>query len=439
MKKILSIILLVCTFAFLSFTTPDSVYAASAKISVTGSKTVVVGNTVKVTFTVSSSSALGSWAFDVKYDSSKLTYVSSTLEGSTRAVGFASNGNTKTKTYTITFRAKSAGTAKISVQNSEIVGWDEKTMSISNGSLSINIITQQQLEASYSSNNNLKSLSVDGHELTPKFDKNTLEYSLELENDVRSINVKADKEDSKASLKGGGNYSLNEGSNDITITVTAENGNAKNYVIHATVKELNPINVTIDGKEYSVVRKKDGLTIPSTFEETITMINGEEVPAFESAITGYRLVALKDEDSNVNFYIMEDNGVYKKYEEIIFGGITLYPISPKDKEVKTMKIDKEETVLYGDKEIKTYTSLGANYPLVYGVNIQTGEANWYTYDEKEGTLQRYDNTKVEELENKNNKFLFLIVVLSGSSLIIMVFLLILCSKVRKIKNKEESL
>lgn len=439
MKKILNILLLVCTFTFLSFTFPEKVSAASAKISVTSSKTVVVGNTVKVTFTVSSSAPLGAWSFDVKYDSSKLTFMNSTLEGSTRATGYANNGNTKTRTYTITFRAKAAGTASVSVHNSEVAGWDEKNMSVSNGSVNINIITQQQLQDSYSSNNYLKSLSVDGYELSPKFDKKTLEYSLELENDVRSITVNAKEEDSKASIKGGGNYSLNEGSNDITITVTAQNGNAKNYVIHATVKELNPISVTIDGKEYSVIRKKEGLSIPSTFESTVTMINGEEVPAFESSITGYRLVALKDEESNIDFYIMEEDGTYSKYEEIMFGGITLYPKEVEEKELKKMKIEKEDNILFGEKEIKIYKISSDQYPLIYGVNVQTGEENWYTYDEEEGTLQRYNNAKVKVLEGENNKFLFLIVVLSASSLIIMLFLLLLCSKVRKLKNKTESL
>lgn len=438
MKKILNILLLLCMFSLLNTTSLEPVYAASAKISVTGSRTVVVGNTVRVTFTVSSSSPLGSWAFDVKYDSKKLTYVSSTLEGSTRSVGVANNGKTKTKTYTMTFRTKSTGTATISVQNAEIVAWDTSTMSVSNGSININIITQKQLEDSYSSNNYLKSLSVDGYQLSPTFNKKTLEYSLELENDVRSIVVNAAKEDSKATLKGGGRYSLNEGSNDITITVTAENGNAKNYVIHATVKELNPITVTLDGKDYSVIRKKEGLEIPSTFEETVTMVNGEEVPAFESAITGYRLIALKDEDGNIGFYIMNEDGTYTKYEEIMFGGIILYPKTPEEKDIPSGYEEKKVSLL-GDKEITLYQSSKNTYPLVYGVNIETGKTNWYSYDAEEGTLQKFDNTRVEELSIEKNKFLFLIVVLSGSSLIIMIFLLILCSKVKRMKQKEESL
>ncbi len=440
MKKIVSILLIICTFSFFTFSNLEPVYAVSAKVTVSGSRTVVVGNTVKVTFTVSSSSPLGSWFFDVQYDSSKLTYVSSTLEGSTRATGYATNSKTKTKTYTMTFKAKSAGTATVSVRNIEIAGWDEKLMSASTNSLKINIITQQQLQASYSSNNNLKSLSVDGYTLSPAFSKNTLEYSLELENDIRSIKVNAIKEDNKASIKGGGVYTLQEGQNDIVITVTAENGNAKNYTIHANVKELNPIPVTIDGKEYLVVRKKEGLSIPSTFAETTTMINGEEVPAFISDITGYLLVALRDTDGNVDFYIMGEDGVYTKYEETLFNGITLYMISPDEKEIPKGYSKEEKEVSLDDKKIILYTSKSGGYPLVYGVNIQTGEKNWYSYDEKEGTLQRFENTEVEELKVEKEKYLFLITVLSSCSLLIMLFLLILCAKVRKIKNqKEESL
>jgi len=440
MKKIVSILLLICTFSFFTFSDLEPVYAASAKVTISGSKTVVVGNTVKVTFTVSSSSPLGSWFFDVQYDSSKLSYVSSTLEGSTRATGYATNNKTKTKTYTMTFKAKSSGTATISVRNMEIAGWDEKLMSPSSNSLKINIITQKQLEDSYSSNNNLKSLSVDGYDLSPVFSKNTLEYSLELENDIRSIKVNAEKEDSRASLKGGGVYPLQEGQNDIVITVTAENGNAKNYIIHATVKELNPISVTIDDKEYLVVRKKEGLTIPSTFAETTTMINGEEVPAFESDITGYLLVALRDIDGNINFYIVEEDGNYTKYEEMLFNGVTLYMIEPEEKDVPKGYTKEEKEILIDDKVITLYNSKSGSYPLVYGVNIQTGEKNWYSYDEEERTLQRFENTEVEELKLEKEKYLFLITILSSSSLIIMLFLLILCAKVRKTKNqKEESL
>lgn len=434
MKKIMFYLFLFLSIGIISI---PSVHAASATISVTGSKTVVVGNTVKLTITLSSSTPLGAWEFDVKYDSNKLTFVSSTLESSTRSAGYTSSTNLKTKTYTITFKAKSSGTAKVYIANSLVYGYDESKLSTTNGSLSINVITQQQLEASYSSNNDLKTLTVNGYELTPAFYKDTKEYTVELENEVTSIKVEATKADSKASISGTGEYSVSEGDNKITITVTAENGSVKNYVIHAIVKELDPIVITIDEKEYTVVRKTENLNIPSTFVETSTLIDEEEVPAFESSITGYRLLAVKDESGDIYFYIMNDDGTFTKYEEFFFGGITIFIVEPSTSDIPK-GYETTKTIMLGDQEITIYTNEDS-YPLIYGVNVETGITNWYTYDEEEGTLQRFDNTKVEELSSEKEKLLFLIVVLSGSSLLIMIFLLILCAKVRRTKNKKEEL
>ena len=135
---------------------------------------------------------------------------------------------------------------------------------------------------------------------------------------------------------------------------------------------------------------------------------------------------------------MNEDGTYTKYEEIMFGGIILYPKTPAEKDIPSGYEDKKVSLL-GDKEITLYQSSKNTYPLVYGVNIETGKTNWYSYDAEEGTLQKFDNTRIEELSTEKNKFLFLIVVLSGSSLIIMIFLLILCGKVKRMKQKEESL
>ena len=71
--KIFRRILLVMTIFLSSLIFVNEVYAASASFSVSSSsRSVIVGNTFKVTITLSSSSSLGSWEFDVKYDTSKL-------------------------------------------------------------------------------------------------------------------------------------------------------------------------------------------------------------------------------------------------------------------------------------------------------------------------------------------------------------------------------
>ena len=46
-------------------------------------------------------------------------------------------------------------------------------------------------------------------------------------------------------------------------------------MLKATVKEKDPINVKVDGKNYSVVRKLDGLKVPQTFNEKDVTINDE--------------------------------------------------------------------------------------------------------------------------------------------------------------------
>lgn len=74
------------------FTASTSLKAASGSISVRSSRSsLVVGNQVTVTVTVSSTSPLGSWEYSLNYDSSKLKLIS----GNTHIVDYASNGNTK--------------------------------------------------------------------------------------------------------------------------------------------------------------------------------------------------------------------------------------------------------------------------------------------------------------------------------------------------------
>lgn len=438
MKTIRNLLLFII-ISFCSLFICDNVFAASASISVKGtSRKIIVGETVKVTITVSSSSKsspLGAWEFDVKYDSTKLSLVGSTLESKTRSVGYSNNDSTFSKTYTMTFKAKKSGTAKVYVDNSLVVDFNtEKPLTSSEGSTSLSIITQSELEASYSKDNYLSSLSVSGYNLTPKFDKNTLEYSLEVENDVREITVSAKANDSKAEVEGTGKHSLVEGSNEIKVSVTAENGNVRNYVLNVIVKELDPVYINIEEKTYTVVRKTEDLEYPTTFIPTTTIIQSETVPAFESTITGYLLVALRDENGNVEFYIV-DGDTYKLYKETSFSGIVLYIIEPeKDDipegyELTSMSIAGVAT--------NAYKSDSANYPLLYGINVQTGKTNWYTYDEDELTLQRYmepKNVEVEEVDA--TKYFIIIGILGGSTILLLVFILLLNSKLRKYVSKK---
>lgn len=87
-----------------------------------------------------------------------------------------------------------------------------------------------------SSNNYLKELSVQGLKLTPEFDKQTINYTIDEELDVDSIEISADLDDSRAKVSGTGNIKLEPGENNIRIDVTAENGIVRTYNIKVTKK-----------------------------------------------------------------------------------------------------------------------------------------------------------------------------------------------------------
>jgi surface antigen len=85
-----------------------------------------------------------------------------------------------------------------------------------------------------SSNNNLSNIELSYDSID--FDKDVLNYDIEVSNEIDLIDIDATTEDEKATIKGIGTYSLTVGLNEIKLTVTAEDGSAKEYVINVTRK-----------------------------------------------------------------------------------------------------------------------------------------------------------------------------------------------------------
>ncbi|HHW69090.1 MAG TPA: hypothetical protein GX747_01960, partial [Tenericutes bacterium] len=389
MRKIKLLIIGITTFCIFGFIT--NVSAATANISITSSKsTVIVGNNVTFSVTISSSAALGSWDIVVGYDTSKLTFISSTASG-LRAVDYASAANKKSVTYTYTFRAKASGNATVSISNASVVDFDtESYMTVNKGSRSIKIMTQAELEATYSKNNYLSSLTVDKGSLNPVFNKQTLDYTVELEPETKNITINGTKEDSKSSISGLGEKELVEGSNRIEIKVTAENGNVRTYSINVVVKEYEPINIKIDNKDFTVVRKSELIEAPSGFDFITVKYDKEDVPALYNEITKFTLVALKDSEGNINLYVYDKtNNSYKLYNEYSFNKTVLYL---EDYKGEIPKKYKKYSINLFDTKINVYkTKETSRFALIYGMNTETGEKSLYIYDDKENTIQRYNN------------------------------------------------
>ena len=413
---------------------PVTVNAASGTITVTGPNQVVVGNNVTYTVTVSSGVALGYWDMLLNYNSSMLQLVSTTNDmGGTRMMD---TGDSKAKMayYTYTFKALKSGNTTVSVGSYDIVDYDENSISISTSSKTTKIITQAELEASYSKDNDLKSLSVDGYDITPEFSKDVTEYTVIVPENTKKITINAVKNDSKASVSGTGEVDVTDGINKFNIVVSAENGSEKTYTINVEVKDTNPINVKIDGEDYIVVKIRENLKAPTAYNEKNITIDGIEVPAYYSDITGYTLVGLKNSNGKISLFIY-NNGSYSRYIELKSGNITIIPQELKG----TLKNYEKGSVKIQNEEIECLSiKPNSRFKVISGMNVETKETGLYIYDTKDKALMRYDEELLNTLNDKNMMLTYASLLFGGIAFISIVITLSLSKKKKVVKIEKTS-
>ena len=241
MKKVVKYLsIIICTFII----SISYVKAASYDVSVT-SNTVTVGNSI--TLTIKGNDLAGKFTL-----SSSNSGVAS-LSGSSLWID--------NNSQSVTISTSNAGTAVITITPTDVTSYDgntitgNKTVTITvnskptsnpnNGGNKTGTTTTPKPTKKKSSNNNLSSLTIEDYNLDKEFKKEVTEYSVVVENDVKKIKINAQLDDSSAKVEGTGEVEVKEGNNKIEIKVTAEDGSTKTYVINVTVKELNPVEVTI--------------------------------------------------------------------------------------------------------------------------------------------------------------------------------------------------
>ena len=423
MKKILKTLSILIVSLLFTIT----VDAATAKITVSTSKSqVVVGNTFTVTTKISGS-GLGSWQWTLNYDTKKFKLVS----GGNVFFFSESGENQKSKTWTLKAIAKGSGT--ISVKAAGAFAYkDESTMKVTTNSKTVKVITQAELEASYSKNNNLKSLSVEGLKLEPEFNKDTTDYKVTAESNTTEIKINATKSDSKADLSGTGTFKVTEGENKFTITVEAENGSIKKYNITVNVTDPNPITVKINDKNYTVVKRESNLTKPEDYEKTEITINESKVPAFYNEVNNFTLVGLKDENGDISLFLYDkETNTFSEYKEIKLDQIKLYPLSI-DKEIDNYKLTK---IKINDIEFDALILDNSDYAVIHAQNMNNGTSDYYTYDTKTNTVIRYTDETLKPLKDKITKYEKMIILLCGETLL--VFFILICILIAKIRNNKK--
>lgn len=425
MKKIYTLI------TILSFLFIENVYAGSARITISpNSKTVIAGNTFTVTVNISSTDPMAGLSYSVQYNSSLLS-----LEGTSASTGGARNldafmnNSTYSASYTYRFRAKASGTATISITGAEVRNSSD-ALSVSTGTSTIKIMTQKELEATYSKNNYLAGLSIEGYELDPVFNRDTTEYKVTLKPETERIVINAAKEDGTATVNGAGEVSVSEGVNTLKIDVVAQNGNIKTYTIVATVEEYDPITVLVNGEKYTVVRSKKALTFDNNlFVPTTVNISSNDIPAFNNETTNTTVVALKNSEGIIKYFIYKD-GEYTEFLEMKHGRVDL--------------LVKEGNILPGYKKASLdingvvypvlKTSDVSRFSLIYGTNMNNNNTGYYVYDEYENTLQRYDTLYADEVNNKISKLAY--VARGTIALSVILIILLILSNLDKTSSKK---
>lgn len=132
--------------------------------------------------------------------------------------------STDSTSFSVRFKAVSAGSSSISVSTSNTIisSADEDYMAVSAGSGSVTV----KAPVSYSTDNTLASLDISPGVLSPAFSPNVTSYTTTVGSDCSQLVVSAVANDENASVSVRGTR-MDPGSNTTTITVTAQDGSKR--------------------------------------------------------------------------------------------------------------------------------------------------------------------------------------------------------------------
>lgn len=298
-----------------------------------------------------------------------------------------------------------------------------------------------------SDNANLSSLTISKGTLAPAFSAEKTNYSVSLEKEDTSVRVEATAEDKKATVSGTGDISLKPGDNEITISVTAEDGTVKKYIIKAMVDESPDVYVDYNGKKLGVVKKVDEEVIPASFEKTMISLEGKNVEAWHSNLSNITIVYMIDDNNEKNFYLYDENtqmicSVYKPIA-LLGRNVAIIDIPAELQDRAGMK--------YGEVEVDTIKLMGwtfsdpsfENYVLLYLMDDK-GQMHYYLYEKSENTLQLYSRqapitqTQYEQLLDDLQSRMIMVLALAITNVVTLAVLLVVVFKKRKPKNKKQT-
>ena len=342
-------------------------------------------------------------------------------------------------TQAITISTNKVGSANITDKPPSIsddngndlsLGTKTLTLNVNNGSSSSGNggVTNKSNDAT------LKSLAIDGIDISPEFKSDVLEYKATAEAGTEKVKINATTNNSKATVSGAGEVSVSDGANKLEIVVTAEDGSIKTYVITLEVKDYDPITVKIKNKEYTVVRKESDLPEVDLFEKSKVEIGNEEVVGYYNDKLNIYLIGLKDDKGNISLYVYDTKkDSYVEYKWVTVGGVTLWL---KDAPSKLENFTKYSITIKNTNTSIYKISKSDKVGLIYGTNVVTGNTSYYIYDKEEETLARYYDKEVDIYKNKISDYKnYLMLFMGIVSIIIIISVVISLIRGRKKKRK----
>lgn len=218
-----------------------------------------------------------------------------------------------------------------------------------------------------SSNNRLASLSVNGAELNPKFSSGNENYNVSVPYSIANLSINAKAEDSKAKVNISSTALTAEETTDVRITVTAENGSTKTYVIHAT-RGKDPNKILSTNNYLSNLSVSNGVLSPQfnkDQEKYIVYLPYEfDSINIDGTVEDTRYATIKKEgpdklsigNNNYKLIVTAEDGSTKTYTIIVSRGMNMTGDTiSSNTYLKSIKIKKGSLNKKFDKNIHNYT------------------------------------------------------------------------------------
>lgn len=170
-----------------------------------------------------------------------------------------------------------------------------------------------------SNNNYLSNIITNYGTLEPEFNKEILQYVIEVENEIENIQVSAVKEDASSVVTGEGIYALQVGENSVLLCVKAENGDIRNYEINVIRKLSSNTNLLkIENDKEQLVTKLDESTYEINVKNEIDEITITGIPEkATSSVTGNGKYQLEIGENIINLLVISEIGTTKQYNIIV--------------------------------------------------------------------------------------------------------------------------